>query len=105
MDKPIPQDSPLLAEAVRRWTGWRQSAVPIRDDAKFTNQYDEPIAAEMLLVIKSLEKDFYSSDARLHAANIFEMGKLASEDFKRKHPAVADDIVKAFEWCYTFDFK
>jgi hypothetical protein len=33
------------------------------------------------------------------------MGRLASEQFKRKHPTVAEEIVEAFAWCYTFDFK
>jgi len=34
-----------------------------------------------------------------------EMERQASEQFKQRHPTVADEIVKAFAWCYTFDFK
>ena len=33
------------------------------------------------------------------------MEKLSSQQFKQKHPDVADEIVQAFAWCYTFDFK
>jgi hypothetical protein len=52
-----------------------------------------------------LEEDFYSSDARLTASDLKEMARLSSEHFKRRYPAVADEIVEAFSWCYTFDFR
>jgi len=96
---------PQLIEAVRVWTGWGRSMAPSRDDARLTNHFGEEVAAKLLPLIKSLEEDFYSSDARFVAANLQEMERLASEQFKRKHPRVADEIVKAFAWCYTFDFK
>jgi hypothetical protein len=96
---------PQLIEAVLVWTGWGRSIAPSRDDARLANQFGGEVAAQLLSLIKSLEEDFYSSDARLVAANLQEMEKLASEQFKRKHPTVADEIVKAFAWCYTFDFK
>jgi hypothetical protein len=98
-------NSSQLIEAVRVWTGWGRSIAPSRDDARLVNHFGDQVAARLLPLIKSLEKDFYSSDAQLVAANLQEMEKLASEQFKRKHPAVADEIVKAFAWCYTFDFK
>jgi hypothetical protein len=98
-------DSPQLIEAVRLWTGWGRSMMPSRDDARLADQLGFEFAATLLPLIKSLEDDFYSSDARFVAVDIKEMEKLSSEDFKRKHPTVADEIVKAFAWCYTFDFK
>lgn len=98
-------NSPQLIEAVRVWTGWGLSITPSRDDARLAKQFGDEAAAKLLPVIKALEKDFYSSDARLVAADLEEMDKLASEQFKRKHPAVAEEIAKAFAWCYTFDFK
>ena len=98
-------NSPQLIEAVCVWTGWGRSMMPSRDDARLVNYFGGDVAGKLLPLIKSLEEDFYSSDARLVAANLQEMENLASEQFKRKHPAVADEIVKAFAWCYTFDFK
>jgi hypothetical protein len=98
-------NSPQLVEAVRVWTGWGLSIMPSRDDARLAKQLGNEVAAKLLPVIKSLDEDFYSSDARLVATDLQEMEKLASEQFKRKHPTVAEDIVKAFAWCYTFDFK
>lgn len=47
-------------------------------------------------ITEMLEKDFYSSDARVVAANLQEMEELVSAQFKRKHPTVAEEIVEAF---------
>jgi hypothetical protein len=98
-------DSPELVEAVRIWTGWGVQTWPSRDEARVRAQLGDAVASKLLPVIKSLEDDFYSSDANLTAANLQEMGKLASSDFRQKRPGVADEIVEAFAWCYTFDFK
>lgn len=98
-------NSPQLVEAVCLWTGWGQSIMPSRNDKRLVDHFGEEVAAKLLPLIKSLEEDFYASDAQLVAVNLQEMEKLASEHFKRRHPAVAEEIVKAFAWCYTFDFK
>jgi hypothetical protein len=98
-------DSSQLVEAIIVWTGWGRSAMPRRDDSLLASHFGDEVAAKLLLVIKSLEDDFYSSDARFVAADLQEMGRLSAEQFKRKHPTIADEIVKAFAWCYTFDFK
>ncbi|MCU0770557.1 MAG: hypothetical protein MUE94_02140 [Verrucomicrobia bacterium] len=98
-------NSPELIEAVRIWTGWGQSLTPKRDDDRVVNHFGNVVAAKLLPLIKSLEEDFYSSDARLVAADIEEMEQLASQQFKLKHPSIAGEIVKVFAWCYTFDWK
>jgi hypothetical protein len=98
-------DFPQLVEGVRIWTGWGQSAMPSRSEKRLADHFGQDVAAKLLPLVKSLEEDFYSSDARFVAATLQGMGQLASEQFKRKHPTVADEIVKAFAWCYTFDFK
>lgn len=79
--------------------------MPNRDDARLVSYFGDEVAEKLLPLIKSMDDDFYSSDARLVAANLQEMEKLASEQFRRKYPTVADEIVKAFAWCYAFDFK
>jgi len=96
---------PQLIEAVQLWTGWGESIAPSRNDKRLEEYFGKDIAANILPLIKSLEEDFYTSDAQFVAADLPEMEKLASEDFRQKHPTVADEIVKAFAWCYTFDFK
>ncbi len=98
-------NSPQLVEAVLLWTGWGRNAVPLRDDSLLASHFGDELASKLLKVIKSLEDDFYASDARFAAADLEEMEKLSVAEFKGKHPAVADEISKAFSWCYTFDFK
>jgi hypothetical protein len=98
-------NSPQLIEAVQLWTGWGHCVMPSRDDKRLADHFGSEMAGKLLPIIRALEVDFYSSDARLVATNLQEMGRVASEHFKRRHPTVADEIVKVFAWCYTFDFK
>jgi hypothetical protein len=98
-------NSPELIEAVQLWTGWGQGVAPNRNDQRLVDRFGKDVTARLLPLIKFLEDDFYSSDARFVAPNLQEMEKLASEQFKRKHPGIAGEIVRAFAWCFTFDFK
>lgn len=98
-------ESPQLVEAVLLWTGWGRDIMPRRDDSLLVSRFGTEAAAKLLGVIKPLEDDFYSSDARFLAADLREMEKMCAEQFRKKHPGVAEEIVKAFAWCYTFDFK
>jgi hypothetical protein len=56
-------------------------------------------------LVRELEDDFYESDARYVAADLPEMGQLASAEFARKHPEVSAEAIRALAWCYTFDYK
>lgn len=98
-------DSSILVEAILVWTGWGLDVMPRRDDSLLVSRFGAEVTAKLLPVIKSLEDDFYSSDARFVADDLQKMEKLSSEQFRKKHPTIADEIVKAFAWCYTFDFK
>ena len=97
--------SPELAEAVRIWTGWGSISAPNRDEKRVAQRYGAATAAKLMPVIKSLEGEFYTSDARFTAADLPEMAALASEQFIQKHPGIDKDIVDALAWCYTFDYK
>ena len=94
-----------LTKAVILWTGWGKDLTPQRSDNLVIKHFEPNVALEILSEIKSLEADFYLSDARFTAKNIGEMEKLTSDHFRKKHPEIAEEIVKAFAWCYTFDFK
>lgn len=94
-----------LAEAVAIWTGWGISQSPRRNDALVAAHFGKDLAAQLLPMVKSLADDYYSSDARFLAADMQEMEMMAEEDFRKKHPDVEDSIVRAFSWCYTFDFR
>lgn len=96
---------PQLAEAVRIWTGWGTNISPNRDDARVVQHYGEVTASRLLPIIKSLEDDFYASDARFTAADLAEMAVVASQQFAQQHPGIDQDILDALSWCYTFDFR
>lgn len=94
-----------LVRAVMIWTGWGQEAKPLRNESELAKHFDSETAMKLITVITSLEDDFYSSDARYIAADLAEMEKIASDHFRKMHPEIAEEIVKAFAWCYSFDFK
>jgi hypothetical protein len=94
-----------LVEAVLLWTGYGRDMMPRRDDSLLVCHFGAEVAARLLPVVRSLSNDFYSSDARFVAADLEEMGALSMVHFRKKHPDMPDEIVEAFAWCYTFDFK
>jgi hypothetical protein len=98
-------DSAEMIEAVRCWTGWGDSAMPTRNDDRLLARFGDERGATLLSEIKRLEEEFYLSDANLVAADMQDMARRCAEDFKRKRPEIADEIVNAFVWCYTFDYK
>ena len=97
--------SPTLTEAVKIWTGWGREFKPCRDDSILMNHFGDKIASELLSIVKFLAVEYDASEAKYTAPNLVEMGRLASEDFRRKYPEIPDEIVQALEWCYTFDYK
>lgn len=98
-------DSAALSEAIVVWTGWGETSRPARDERRFAIRLGDDSAVALLPVVRILEDEFYGSDAHLVAADLVEMGRTAGERFRRMHPELSDDAVKAFEWCYTYDYK
>jgi len=94
-----------LAEAVLIWTGFSEKPTPDRDDARLIRRIGADAAAKFLPQIKQLQKDFYKSNANFMAADVSQMATMASDDFRKLHPGASDQIVEAFAWCYTYDFK
>ncbi|EQA43150.1 hypothetical protein LEP1GSC050_0533 [Leptospira broomii serovar Hurstbridge str. 5399] len=105
MDKMKNFNTADLETAVILWTGWKKEKVPKRDESALINHFGASIAVKILSEIKSLEDDFYSSDARFIAKDLLEMEKLSIEQFTKKHPGISEETAKAFAWCYSFDYK
>ncbi len=97
--------SPVFVEAVLVWTAYGQDRMPRRDDAAVVSRFGAEIAAELLPAIKSLMDEFYLSDAKYTASDLVAMGKIATEEFRAKHPEITEEVLKALAWCYTFDFR
>ncbi len=96
---------PLIREAILIWTGWKRNPTPMRNDSLLINHFGAERAARLGPIIKSLEGDFYASNAKFTAPNLQEMGKIASEEFRKSYPEMPDDAIEALAWCYTYDYK
>lgn len=98
-------DAALLSRALVVWTGYGVVSWPSRDDDRLSRMFGAELASVVLRRIYELEEEFYTSDARHKAADLREMGNLASAQFRMRHPELSDEAVDALAWCYTFDYK
>lgn len=96
---------PSISDALIAWTGWRRTSWPQRDELRLAEEFGSEQARELMPKLRELEEEFYSSDARLVASSLAEMGQMASEQFRCRHPELSEEAVRALAWCYTFDFK
>jgi hypothetical protein len=94
-----------LSEAMVVWTGYGEAVSPRREEARLVTVFGDEGATSLLPHLRRLEADFYESEARHDAPDLVQMGRQASDEFRRRHPDVSDAAVEALAWCYTFDFK
>jgi hypothetical protein len=97
-------DEDNLTRAMLLWTGrgtrsWRQ-----RDDAALVREFGEARGLDLLLAIRSLEADFYRSEAHLTEPDLQSMTARASAEFQSRHPDAPAALVDALAWCYSFDY-
>jgi hypothetical protein len=78
---------------------------PLRDEARLAARFGSHEAADLMPQVRRLEEEFYSLKARFTVEDLTEMGEVAAHEFRTKHPEISDDAVKAFAWCYTYDYK
>ena len=105
MVKMTPEEWQQVGEAILVWSGWGRSSWPSRNDELVAKRFGQETAATLLPLIRQLEDEFYASDARHTAADPAEMASISSQQFTAKYPELPDDAVRAFAWCYTFDYK
>jgi hypothetical protein len=105
MVKMKPEEWQKVGEAIVVWSGWGRDSHPSRNDDALVERFGVEFARKILPVVRELENDFYESDARFTAADLVEMARVSAEQFMKKHPEVPDRAVRAFAWCYTFDYK
>ena len=98
-------DSPVFTEAFLVWTAHGRAISPRYDDAAVVARFGTEAASELIPSMNLMLDEFYLSDAWRTAANPPEMYKKATTDFRVKHPEVADKVLEALGWCYTFDYK
>ncbi len=98
-------DPKQITEAVILWTGWQQGPWPVRDDTRVLDRFGPAVGKALLNIVKTIEEDFYSSNARHIAVDLPEMAEIAGKEFHSKHPDIGEEAVKALAWCYTYDYK
>ena len=94
-----------ISSAIVVWTGWGETAWPVRDDGRVVARFGEVEAMRLMESVRVWAADFFASDADVRVAELAAMGKQAEEDFRLRHPEASDDAVRALGWCYTFDLK
>jgi hypothetical protein len=55
--------------------------------------------------VRALEEEFYCSKAHYEAPDLAAMGRQAAAEFHGNHPEIGEEAVRAFAWCYTYDYK
>lgn len=94
-----------LVKAVVLWTGRGTRSWPARDDAALIQEFGEAEGLDLLTTLRSLEADFYNSEAHLTEADLNAMTHLAAEEFRSRHPDAPSAVVDALAWCYSFDHR
>jgi hypothetical protein len=105
MEPTVTLDAFSVSEGIVVWTGWGDAAWPARDDARLVERFGAEMAVEIAPRIRQLEDDFYASNARFTISDLRHMGDVAADEFRKIHPEISDDAVKALTWCYMYDHK
>lgn len=94
-----------LSRAIIVWSGWDDTAWPVRDESRLLAEFGRERAEEMTLRIREIEDEFYASDAHLVATDLEDMANRAVADFRQRRTDLSDAAVEALAWCYTYDYK
>ena len=94
-----------LAGAVAVWTGHGSHFRPLRDDGAVVERYGDARGRDLLVALRSLEADFYASDAYLTEPDHRRMVDRAVAEFRARHPDAPGPLVDALAWCYSYDNK
>ena len=62
-----------MSRAVVVWTGWGETASPLRDDNRLVETFGEDVALDLIAAVHALEEEFYESDANLTAHDLVAM--------------------------------
>lgn len=94
-----------ITKAVALWTGRGTHSWPQRNDAALIEEFGEVRALDLLAALRSLESDFYRSDAHLTEPGSIAMAGRAAEEFQSRHPDAPKALIDTLAWCYSFDYK
>jgi len=101
MEKVNPSDAAQISEALVIWIG-PIPALGYDPEAALVDRFGAQVAAQLVPIVRALEDDFSRTNADTVAADLRDMHKIAFDDFKRKHPEIADAAVHALAGRYTY---
>lgn len=105
----MPLDPELISRAIVVWYRDDVKRHPSRDDARLIETFGAETASCLLPRLRELDRAFFTSDAndtvvgRDPVARILEMGRVAAQQFKSRHPEISDEAVHMLVNAYTFD--
>jgi len=98
-------DPEIVSRAIVVWTGWGELPWPNRDESRLVGRFSTELTAALMPRLRELEAEFYATDANHVVADLAEMGDRAAAQFRRSHPELSENAVRALKWCYTYDYK
>jgi len=101
MEKIDANDAAQVSEAVVIWIGPVPNLGYDRE-AALSKRFGAQVAAQLVPIVRELQRDFYDTNAARVAADIREMHTLAVDDFKRKHPEISEDAAHALAANYVY---
>jgi hypothetical protein len=94
-----------VRDAVLIWVGWGKNPFPEENEKRLVEHFGRDEAVRLLPILRELADEFDKSEARLATHDVSEMGRIASEEFKRKFPEIPHEAVKALAWGYMYANK
>jgi hypothetical protein len=88
-------DADEVSDAVLVWSGYGETSWAARDEGPLVARYGEHRALDLLPLVKTLECEFYESDAYRTEADLAAVGRKAARQFRLAHPEVSDEAVDA----------
>ena len=68
-------------------------------------EFGESRGLDLLTTLRSLEADFYDSEAHLTEPGQNAMTDRAADEVRARHPDLPSAVVDALAWCYSFDYR
>lgn len=93
---------PRVGRAVALWTGFGFSPYPRADEQRVVDAFGEE-ALDLLPLVHRLVDAFDSTEALHHARDLDDALEQATSDFRARYPDVAEDVVHALAWRFSYN--
>lgn len=95
----------VLTQAVVLWTGFGLVAFAKRDEARVITALGAEAAAAVMPIVRELSREFERAEAFHVPGDIGKAAALAAAEFRKKHPDVSEDAVRALSWDFACAYR